>query len=85
MKAALILLLTVHGAIHSMGFAKAFGLAEVAQIHQAISRPIGALWLFAALALLTSAALLLLDPHDWRMAAAPAARSVPGPRPRGRS
>jgi hypothetical protein len=48
-------LLVIHGLIHVLGFAKAFGLAELPQLAQPISRPLGLLWLAAALAMLASA------------------------------
>lgn len=59
MRWALAGLFVVHGLIHLMGFAKAFGLAELAALTQPISRPLGALWLLAALLFLGTAALWL--------------------------
>jgi hypothetical protein len=47
-------LLLIHGLIHLLGFAKAFGLAELAQLSQPISRPLGVLWLAAALLMIAS-------------------------------
>lgn len=72
MRTALIALLIVHGAIHLMGFAKAFRLAEVTSLHQAISRPLGALWLAATLVFLASAALVVFAPRQWWIVAVPA-------------
>jgi hypothetical protein len=43
----LIDLLLLHGLIHLMGFAKAFGYAELPQLTQPISREWGVLWLLA--------------------------------------
>jgi len=43
----LIGLLLLHGLIHLMGFAKAFGYAELPQLTQPISREWGVLWLLA--------------------------------------
>ena len=57
MSIALVLLLVVHGLIHFMGFLKAFGLAEMPQLAGPISRPLGALWLAAGLAMLAAAGL----------------------------
>lgn len=48
-------LLVLHGLIHTMGFAKAFGLAELSQLTREISRPLGVLWLLAALLTLAAA------------------------------
>ncbi|MDP1827849.1 MAG: hypothetical protein Q8L48_31535 [Archangium sp.] len=55
MRWALTGLLLLHGLIHSMGFLKAFGLAELTQLHQPISRPLGVLWLVATVAMLVAA------------------------------
>ncbi|MDB4939339.1 MAG: hypothetical protein JWP87_6311 [Labilithrix sp.] len=59
MKTAFIILLVVHGAIHLVGFAKGFGFAEVSLIHGSIGRALGAVWLFAGLAFLAAAILLV--------------------------
>jgi hypothetical protein len=48
MRWALIGLITLHGLLHLMGFAKAFGYAELPQLTQPISREWGVLWLLAA-------------------------------------
>ncbi len=45
----------VHGLIHVMGFAKAFGYAELPQLAQPISRGWGVAWLAAALLVTASA------------------------------
>lgn len=49
--------LSLHALIHLMGFAKAFGFAELPQLTQPISRGWGVVWLVAALLMLASAAL----------------------------
>lgn len=69
MKFAFALLLAVHGAIHLMGFAKAFGFAEMQQLHGSIGRPMGVLWLAAALACFATALLLFVSPDRWWVAA----------------
>jgi len=56
MRVALTVLLVVHGLIHLMGFAKAFGYAELPQLTAPIARPVGALWLLAAVLMLGAAA-----------------------------
>jgi hypothetical protein len=66
------ILLMCHAAIHVAGFLKAFGLAELPQLGQAISRSAGLLWLLAALGFVASAVLLFVDGRHWWMAAAPA-------------
>lgn len=63
MRVVLSAVLTVHGLIHFMGFAKAFGLAELPQLTQPIARPLGLLWLLAGL-LSVGAAWLPLR-HYW--------------------
>lgn len=52
----LVFLTLVHGAIHLMGFAKAFGHAEIRALTCEISRPAGALWLAAAAVFICAAA-----------------------------
>jgi hypothetical protein len=65
MGVVLPLLLGVHGLMHLLGFAKAFGLAELPQLTQPISRPWGVLWLSAAVLTLATAALVPLAPRWW--------------------
>jgi hypothetical protein len=63
-------ILGLHGAIHLMGFAKAFGYAELPQLTQPISRAGGAAWLLAAGLVIASAALLAAGSrHTWIVAA----------------
>jgi hypothetical protein len=69
MKILLAIVIGAHGAIHALGFVKAFRLAEVAQL-PALGPWSGILWLGAALLLLTSAVLLVLGERHWWMAAA---------------
>lgn len=73
MRYAFLLVVAVHGLIHLMGFAKAFGLARLEQLRQPVSRPMGFLWLAAAVLLLAGAVLLLAAPRWWW---APAAAGV---------
>ena len=58
MRWALIGLLILHGLIHLMGFAKAFGYADLPQLTQPISREWGALWLLAGVLVVATAVLL---------------------------
>lgn len=60
-------LLLVHGLIHLMGFAKAFGYAELPQLTAAISRPMGLAWLLAAGLFVVSAAAVVVSPRGWWM------------------
>ncbi len=57
MKHLLPLLLILHGAIHLMGFVKAFELARINEIHHAISRPAGIVWLLVAVLFITAGVL----------------------------
>lgn len=70
LRIALVVLLVVHGLIHLLGFAKAFGFAALPQLREAIPRPMGLVWLGAAIALLVAAALLLSDVRAWWILAA---------------
>ena len=65
MTTALILLITAHALIHFMGVAKAFGLAELAELTQPVSRGMGLLWLAAGLVLLAAAIMVKTHPRSW--------------------
>lgn len=58
-------LLLVHGLIHLMGFVKGFQLAEISQLTQSISKPMGVLWLFATILFLFSFFLFLFKKEWW--------------------
>ncbi|MFZ5824588.1 MAG: DUF6544 family protein [Bacillota bacterium] len=62
-----VVLVLAHGLIHFMGFAKAFGLAELPEFTQPISQGLGVAWLVAGLALLTTAILYIARPRIWWM------------------
>jgi hypothetical protein len=57
--------IAVHGCIHFVGFVRAFGLAEVPQLTEPISRALGIAWLAAGLMLLATSLLLWLDSGIW--------------------
>ena len=57
--------LVVHGLIHLLGFAKAFGLAELPQLTQPVSPFLGVLWLKAAMLFLAAAGALFVWPRWW--------------------
>jgi hypothetical protein len=69
MKILLTVVLVVHGAIHLMGFAKAYGLATLAQLSRPISRRMGALWLVTAALFITTAIALQLSSRWWAVGA----------------
>lgn len=60
-------LLALHGLIHLMGFAKAFGLAELPRLVEPVSPLAGLVWLAAALLLLTTAAVVTRRSEGWWM------------------
>ncbi|MEZ4266886.1 MAG: DUF6544 family protein [Myxococcota bacterium] len=65
-------IVALHGLIHLLGVAKAFGWAELPQLNLPISRPMGAVWLAAALLCLAAAGALFLWPRGWWMLGAAA-------------
>lgn len=65
MRWIVVILLTAHGLIHLMGFAKAFGYAELPQLTLPISRPWGLTWLAAAGLVLVSAAMFAAEARQF--------------------
>lgn len=70
MKYILVALLIIHGLIHLLGFVKAFDLAQPAQLQAPITRPLGVLWLVAALLLVGSGGMVLVAARWWWLPAA---------------
>jgi hypothetical protein len=73
----LVVLVAVHGLIHLMGPAKAFGWAELPDLRLPLSRTAGVLWLLTALLFLLTAVWILATPgfparEWWWIAALPA-------------
>ena len=64
-------ILAIHGLIHFMGFAKAYQFAELKQLVLPISKPVGMLWMLAALLFLAAVILYLLNSEFWWMPALP--------------
>jgi len=64
MRWIVVVVLTVHGLIHVMGFAKAFGYAELPQLTQPVSREMGVLWLAAGLLVVASAVMWVAAPRS---------------------
>ena len=58
-------LLLVHGLIHLMGAAKAFGYASLPQLTQPITRGMGLVWLSAGLLVCLGAVMVLTSPRHW--------------------
>ncbi|MEP6919303.1 MAG: DUF6544 family protein, partial [Acidobacteriota bacterium] len=65
MKTLFAMILVLHGLIHLVGTAKAFGIAEVPQLTHQIGWPLGILWLLAAALLVATAISLLAWPQWW--------------------
>jgi hypothetical protein len=71
MRIALALLLTIHGLIHVMGFAKAFDLAKLEALKEPISKPMGIVWLAGAILFVGAVVALWASPRAfWAVAAA---------------
>jgi hypothetical protein len=64
MKIALVVLMVLHGAVHSMGFVKAFRIADVSQLASPIQKTNGVLWLLAGL-LFIFAGILFSTEKEW--------------------
>lgn len=71
MSYALALLLALHGLIHVMGFAKAFGASSL-PLTTPIGKPLGVAWLVAALLMLAGAVLVLVRSTAWWLPVVPA-------------
>ena len=65
MKYFFVILLFLHGAIHLMGFVKAFGLAQVGQLNAGISKPAGVFWLLAFIFLAIAAIMFAFKNSHW--------------------
>jgi hypothetical protein len=65
MKILFSIFLFLHGAIHLMGFLKAFKLAEIEQLIASISKFSGVLWLFAFLLFLAAGIACLAKMNAW--------------------
>ncbi len=65
MKILFLILTTIHGLIHLMGFSKAFGFSNITQITKEISKPFGIFWLFTSLLFIVTAVLFLLKKDSW--------------------
>lgn len=72
LKYLLILVIAIHGLIHLMGYAKAYGYGNFPQLKKYISKPVGSLWLIAAIHFITTAIFYMLGKEGWWMVAIPA-------------
>jgi hypothetical protein len=71
MRIALAVLIALHGLIHLLGPAKAFGWTDVSQLRVPISPEAGLLWLLAAAPLIAGAIGLVLGAPWWWYPALP--------------
>jgi len=67
------IIIALHGLIHFMGPAKAFGLADLPQLTRPLSRGMGLAWLLAGLLTLAAVAALFAWPRCWWVIGAAAA------------
>lgn len=65
LKYIFIFITLIHGLIHFMGFAKAYGYGNITQLTKEISKPLGLLWFSTALLFIICIALYLLKKDSW--------------------
>jgi len=65
LKIILAFILFIHGLIHFMGFAKAFGYGDMKQLTIPISKPVGAVWMLSAVLFILAVILFLLKKENW--------------------
>lgn len=70
-KIIFLFIVALHGFIHLLGFLKAYGLKDIGQITQSISKPFGVLWLLTALLFLGTFALIIFKKNLWWVIALP--------------
>jgi hypothetical protein len=70
LKYILAFVIVLHGLIHFMGFAKAFGYGDMKQLTLPVSKPVGSLWMLTAFLFIAATALLLLKKEAWIYVAA---------------
>ena len=70
MKWAFITIVSAHALLHAMGFAKAFGFAELEALKQPIGRAAGVGWLVAMALVIVAAVLIAIGPRSPALAQA---------------
>jgi len=65
MRFLFVAFLVLHGLIHLMGFAKAYGFAELPQLRTPISPPAGVAWLVAAVLFVVAGVCVYAVPRWW--------------------
>ncbi len=69
LKYVFVFIVFMHGLIHFMGFAKAFGYGNITQLSKEISKPFGAVWLFTAFLFLAAVVLYFIKNDAWAIVA----------------
>ena len=67
MRIAFLVFVIVHGLIHLFGYVKAFGLSDVKQLTQTISKPFGVIWLLAFVFFVIAAVMFAFKNSWWWM------------------
>jgi len=65
MRVFFAVLFIIHGLIHLLGFVKASNLAEINQLTQNITKPIGLLWLLVTILFLATSILYYFEKDSW--------------------
>ncbi len=65
MKIAVAILMSIHGLLHFMGFARTYAIENTAEFAKELSKPIGLIWLLTGLLFIMSAIMLLLKKEGW--------------------
>lgn len=73
LKYILAFIILIHGLMHFMGFAKAFGYADMKQLTISLSKPVGMLWMAVAILFIAAVVLFLIKKESWYMIAVIAA------------
>jgi hypothetical protein len=64
LKYIIAFIILIHGLIHFMGFAKAFGYGNITRLGE-VSKPMSSLWLLVAFLFITVTILLLFKKDAW--------------------
>jgi hypothetical protein len=72
MKTFFFLIILVHGLIHFLGFAKAYGLADIRQLKQLVSKHAGIAWLASGCLFILTAILYVTGREYWWIIGVPA-------------
>ena len=65
MKIVFIILITIHGLIHLLGFVKAYNLAPINQLGKDISKLNGIIWLISTILFIITAILFFINKDSW--------------------